>query len=123
MKRASLSNSVAVIREAGRAVTSLDKPIGDGDATFGELMATLVPGPAEQTEVILDRETLRGALSKLPEDERRVLTLHYGLVAGSEPQPIEQITRSLGVSRNRVRRVEERGLARLAARADVQALH
>ena len=69
------------------------------------------------------RQTLRGALSKLPEDERRVLTLHYGLVAGSEPQPIEQITRSLGVSRNRVRRVEARGLARLAARADVQALH
>ena len=114
---------VAVIREAGRAVTSLDKPIGDGNATFGELMATLAPGPAEQTEVILDRETLRGALSKLPEDERRVLTLHYGLVAGSQPQPIEQITRSLGVSRNRVRRIEERGLARLAARADVQALH
>ena len=74
---------LAVIREAGRAVTSLDKPIGDGNATFGELMATLAPGPAEQTEVILDRETLRGALSKLPEDERRVLTLHYGLVAGS----------------------------------------
>ena len=114
---------VAVIREAGRAVTSLDKPIGDGNATFGELMATIAPGPAEQTEVILDRETLRGALSKLPEDERRVLTLHYGLVAGSQPQPIEQITRSLGVSRNRVRRIEERGLARLAARADVQALH
>jgi RNA polymerase primary sigma factor len=114
---------VAVIREAGRAVTSLDKPIGDGNATFGELMATLAPGPAEQTEVILDRETLRGALSKLPEDERRVLILHYGLLAGSEPQPIEQITRSLGVSRNRVRRVEKRGLARLAARADIQALH
>lgn len=114
---------VVAIQEAGRAVTSLDKPIGDGDATFGELMATLVPGPAEQTQVILDRETLRGALSKLPEDERRVLTLHYGLVSGSEPQPIEQITRSLGVSRNRVRRVEARGLARLAARPDVQALH
>jgi RNA polymerase primary sigma factor len=114
---------LAVIREAGRAITSLDKPIQDGDATFGELMASLVPGPAEQTELILDRETLRGALSKLPQEERRVLTLHYGLVAGSEPQPIEQITRSLGVSRNRVRRVEARGLARLAARADVQALH
>jgi RNA polymerase primary sigma factor len=114
---------LAVIQEAGRAVTSLDKPIGDGDATFGELMATLAPGPAEQTELILDRETLRGALSKLPHEERRVLTLHYGLVAGSEPQPIRQITRSLGLSRNHVRRVEARGLARLAARADVQALH
>ena len=114
---------VVAIQEAGRAVTSLDKTIGDGEATFGELMATRAPGPAEQTEVILDTETLRGALSELPEDERRVLTLHYGMVAGSEPQPIARITRSLGVSRNHVRRVEARGLARMAARADVQALH
>jgi RNA polymerase primary sigma factor len=114
---------VVAIQEAGRAVTSLDKTIGDGEATFGELMATLAPGPAEHTEVILDRETLRGALSELPGDERRVLTLHYGMVAGSEPQPLERITRSLGVSRNHVRRLEARGLARLAARRDVQALH
>jgi hypothetical protein len=45
------------------------------------------------------------------------------MVAGSEPQQIQQIMRSLGVSRNHVRRVQARGLARLAARADVQALH
>lgn len=114
---------VLAIQDAGRAVTSLDKKIGEGDATFGELMATLAPGPAEQTEVVLDRETLCGALSQLPEDERTVLTLRYGMVAGSEPQPIEEIVRSLGLSRNRVRRFEARGLARLAARADVQALH
>ena len=113
---------VAAIQEAGRAVTSLDKPIGEGESTFGDLMATQGPGPAEQTEVVLDRTTLGRALSELPEEERRVLTLHYGMVAGSEPQPIEQILRSLGVSRNRVRKLEARGLARLAARADVQAL-
>jgi RNA polymerase primary sigma factor len=111
------------IQEAGRAVTSLDKTIGEGEATFGELMATPGPGPAEQTEVTLDRETLGRALSELPDDEQRVLTLRYGMVAGSEPQPIQQIIRSLGVSRSHVRTVEARGLARLAARADVQALH
>ena len=108
---------VVAIQEAGRAVTSLDKKIGEGDATFGELMATPGPGPAQQTEVVLDRETLGGALSELPEDERKVLTLRYGMVAGSEPQPIEQMIRSLGVSRNRVRRFEARGLARLGQRA------
>jgi RNA polymerase primary sigma factor len=111
------------IQEAGRAVTSLDKTIGEGEATFGELMANPGPGPAEQTEVSLDRETLGRALSELPEDERMVLTLRYGMVAGSEPQPIEQVIRSLGVSRSRVRRMEARGLARLAECADVQALH
>jgi len=114
---------VVAIQEAGRAVTSLDKTIGEGEATFGELMATPGPGPAEQTEVTLGRETLAGALSELPEDECRVLTLRYGVVAGSEPQQIQQIMRSLGVSRNHVRKVQARGLARLAARADVQALH
>jgi RNA polymerase primary sigma factor len=114
---------VVAIQEAGRAVTSLDKTIGEGEATFGELMATPGPGPVEQTELILDRETLGRALSELPDDERRVLTLHYGMVSGSEPQPVEQIFRSLGLSRNQVRKVEARGLARLAARADVQALH
>ena len=114
---------VVAIQEAGRAVTSLDKAIGEGEATFGELMATPGPGPAEQTAVMLDRETIGRALSELPEEERKVLTLHYGIVTGSEPQPVEQITRSLGVSRNYVRKVEARGLARLAARADVQALH
>jgi RNA polymerase primary sigma factor len=115
--------NVVAIQEAGRAVTSLDKPIGEGEATFGELVATPGPGPAEQTEVILDRGTLGRALSELPEDERRVLMLRYGMVAGSEPQTIEQILRSLGVSRNRVRKLEARGLAMLAARTDVQALH
>jgi RNA polymerase primary sigma factor len=113
---------VVAIQEAGRAVTSLDRTVGEGEATFGELMATPGPGPAEQTAVVLDRETLGHALSELPEDERAVLTLHYGMVAGSEPQPLEQVIRSLGMSRHQARRVEARGLARLAARADVQAL-
>ena len=114
---------VVALQEAGRSVTSLDKKIGEGEATFGDLMATPGPGPAEQTEVILDRETLNRALSELPEDEQRVLTLRYGLVAGSDPQAVRQVIRSLGVSRNYVRNVEARGLKRLAARADVQSLH
>jgi RNA polymerase primary sigma factor len=116
-------SQVVAIQEAGRAVTSLDKKIGEGPATFGELMATPGPGPAEQTEVTLDRETLGRALSELPDPERRVLTLRYGMAAGAEPRSVEQVIRSLGVSRDHVRRVEARGLARLAAREDVQALH
>ena len=111
------------IQAAGRAVTSLDKQIGDGGATFGELMATRGPGPAEQTAVTLDSETLDGALATLPADERSVLMLRYGLVPGTEPQQIDQIGRSLGVSRNSVRKIERRALATLAERSDVQALH
>ena len=113
---------VVAIHEAGRAVTSLDRPIGEGEATFGDLMATRGPGPAEQTAVILDRETLGHALSELPEDEQMVLTMRYGMAPGSEPRTVEDIIRFLGKTRSHVRRVEARGLTRLAQRADVRAL-
>ena len=113
---------VIAIQEAGRAVTSLDKPVGEGEATFGDLMATRGPGPAEQTAVVLDRETLGHALSELPDDEQMVLTLRYGMAPGSEPQSIEDVIGLLALSRKEVRRLQARGLARLASRADVRAL-
>jgi RNA polymerase primary sigma factor len=114
---------VAEIRDAGRAVTSLDKPIGDEQATtFGDLMAAQQPGPQEQVEVGLDRETLRAALVELPEDERTVLELRYGFAANAEPQTVKQVVRSLDISRYRVRMLEEHGLSRLATQREVQAL-
>jgi RNA polymerase primary sigma factor len=114
---------VVEIQAAGRAVTSLDKPIAeDEQATLGELMASRLPGPQEEVQLGLDRETLQDALVELPENERAVLELRYGFVAGAEPQTIEQVVRSLDISRNRVRRLEQHGLARLAARRAVQAL-
>lgn len=114
---------VVEIQAAGRAVTSLDKPVADDEqATLGELMASRLPGPQEEVQLDLDRETLHEALVELPENERAVLELRYGFVAGAEPQTIEQVVRSLDISRNRVRRLERHGLSRLAARRSVQAL-
>jgi RNA polymerase primary sigma factor len=113
---------VAEIQRAGQAVTSLDRPIGDQQATLGELMAAQQPGPEEEVELGLDSETLHEAVVELPEDERTVLELRYGFVADAEPQTIEQVVRSLGITRNRVRALEEHGLSRLATRREVQAL-
>jgi DNA-directed RNA polymerase sigma subunit (sigma70/sigma32) len=113
---------VVEIQQAGRAVTSLDKPIGDEQATLGELMAAQQPGPQEEVELGLDGETLHEAVVELPEDERTVLELRYGFVADVEPHTIEQVVRSLGITRNRVRTLEEHGLSRLAIRREVQAL-
>jgi RNA polymerase primary sigma factor len=114
---------VVAIQKAGRTVTSLDKPIGDEQATLGESMAAQQPGPQEEVELILERETLRQALVELPEDERTVLELRYGIVADAEPQTIEQVVQSLDITRNRVRKLEEHGLSQLATRPEVQALH
>jgi RNA polymerase primary sigma factor len=113
---------VAEIQGAGRAVTSLDKPIGDEEATLGELMAAPRPGPQEEVELGLDRETLREALVEIPEDERAVLELRYGFVADARTRTVNQVVESLHITRNRVRRLEEHGLSRLAAQREIQAL-
>jgi RNA polymerase primary sigma factor len=113
---------VVDIQKAGRAVTSLDKPIGDERATLGELMAAQQPGPQEEVELGLDSETLHEAVVALPEAERTVLELRYGFIAEAEPQTIDQVMRSLGITRNRVRTLEEHGLSRLATRPEVRAL-
>ena len=113
---------VVEIKGAGRAVTSLDKPVGDEQATFGELMASQEDSPPDEVQLGLDRQTLHEAVVELPEDERTVLELRYGLVPGAEPQTIAQVVRSLDCGRARVRRLEEDGLARLATRGEIQAL-
>jgi DNA-directed RNA polymerase sigma subunit (sigma70/sigma32) len=110
------------LRIAGRAATSLDQPMGDGENTLGETMVATDLGPPEEAEVSLERETLYRAMVELPKGERSVLELRYGITANHQPQTIDQVVRHLHISRNRVRGLEERGLARLAAQPDVKAL-
>src|SRR5580765_199963 len=62
---------VKEVKQAARAVTSLDKPIGDDDSgTFGELFAAEQGSTEEEIEVSLREETLRKALAELGERER-----------------------------------------------------
>src|SRR5439155_1737090 len=68
------------VRAAARASTSLDQPIGEQeDAVFGDLVAGEDPLPDEETERRLQKEALDRALEALPERDRRVLELRYGL--------------------------------------------
>ena len=74
------------VRAAARASTSLDAPVGDGDdAVFGDFVAGDEPLPEETVDVQLRRQTLRRALLSLPEREREVVTMRYG-IDGREPQ-------------------------------------
>jgi RNA polymerase primary sigma factor len=113
---------VGEVQEAARSVTSLDKPMGDEQAPFGELMAAQQPGPQEEVEQSTERKTLREALAELPEDERTVLELRYGFAADAEPRTVDEIHRFLDITRHRVSRLEQLGLSRLAAQQEVQAL-
>ena len=113
---------VREVREAARAVTSLDRPVGDeGDAAFGDLLATEQADVQEEVEVSLREESLRRALRDLSERERRVLELRYGL-AGDEPRSLEAIGKVLGVTRERVRQIESDALENLALHRELESL-
>jgi RNA polymerase primary sigma factor len=110
------------VRAAARASTSLDQPIGEEeDAVFGDLVAGEAPLPEEETEKRLQKEALDRALSSLPERDRRVLELRYGL-CGEEPHTLEHIGKRLGITRERVRQIEVESLARLASLREIDAV-
>ena len=69
------------VRSAARASASLDQPVGDQeDAVFGDFVAGDEPLPEERVEVSLRSQALAVALQALPDRERQVLVLRYGLV-------------------------------------------
>jgi RNA polymerase primary sigma factor len=110
------------VRGAARASTSLDQPIGEQeDAVFGDLVAGEEPLPDEVTERRLQKEALDRALESLPERDRRVLELRYGL-RGEEPHTLEHIGRRLGITRERVRQIEIESLSRLASLREIEAV-
>ena len=114
---------VREVRQAARAVTSLDRPIGgEGEATFGELMAGESAPPEEEVTVSLAEDTLRRAISQLPDREREVVKLRYGLNGDVDPVSLEEIGRRLGVTRERVRQIETEALERLAVNRELEAL-
>ena len=62
-------------------------------------------------------------VSELPEPERQIVCLRYGLTDEGRPQSVEQVVRRLGVSRAKVRQIEHCALERLASRREMEALH
>ena len=111
------------VRKAARAVTSLDRPIGeDSGSTFGDLFAGEAPEPEEELHVSLQEEAVRKALGALPDREREVLKLRYGLNGDVDPQSLEQIGRHLGLTRERVRQLEAQALEKLAVQREIEAL-
>ena len=113
---------VREVREAARAVTSLDRPVGEGDASYGDLFAGDEAPAEELIQVSLEQDVLRRAVETLPEREQEVVKLRYGLNGDGGPQSLEEIGRKLGLTRERIRQLEARALERLAINREVEAL-
>jgi RNA polymerase primary sigma factor len=99
--------------EAAEAAVSLNQRVGaDGGNELGDLFAdSEAIDPIDDVDDMLRREEVRGAFDQLDERSRRVLELRFGL--GGEEHSLEAIGRELGVSRERVRQLEQDALTRL----------
>jgi len=117
------AGQVQDVRRAARAVTSLDRPLGEHeDATLGDLFESEEGPPEELVEVSLREATVRRAVADLPSIERQVLKLRYGLDGRPDPKSVAEVERQLGLSREDVRRIERMALAHLARTRELQGL-
>ncbi len=113
---------VQEVREAARTVTSLDRPVGEeGDTALGDLLEGADAPVDQEVEVSLSEQLLRRTIEELPEVERKVIRIRYG-INGDDPQPLRETGRRLGLSAERVRQLESKALKRLATRRELEAL-
>jgi RNA polymerase primary sigma factor len=110
------------LRGVARVVTSLDRPVGPAEETpLGELLPAGEAGPEEIVSVSLSEQKLREAVDALPDLERSVVMLRYGMDGGG-PRSLHDVAKLLGLSAQRVRRIEIAALERLAVSREVQGL-
>jgi len=113
---------VMEIRELSRNLASLDQPVGDdGDLALGELLPSDRPDPVDEVAEAMRDQQVATLVGQLPEDERQVIDLRFGL-SGDEPQTIRQTGTKLGIGPTRAAELEAKALSRLADSPELEAL-
>jgi RNA polymerase sigma factor (sigma-70 family) len=111
-------DQVGELLPVDRAPRSTDEPVSAEDGvvgTFGELLADpLAEGEYERMLEAIEVEELLALLAGLSERERSILRARYGL-DGAEEESLRSVGRRLGLSAERVRKLEQRALGKLAA--------
>jgi RNA polymerase primary sigma factor len=100
--------------DASRQTVSLETPVGaESEAVLGDFIQDeRSASPAESAMQRMLREQLELALSKLPERERKIIQLRYGLYDGRY-RTLEEVGREFGITRERIRQIEARALRKL----------
>jgi RNA polymerase primary sigma factor len=111
-----------VLRMAQQPI-SLEKPVGEeDDSALGDFVEDqTAESPFELAAERLRRENLRRALAALPEREREVIEMRFGLT-GERPYTLEEVGRAFNVTRERIRQIENHTLKKLEALPEAQRL-
>jgi RNA polymerase primary sigma factor len=123
---AELETTVREVRDVLRMAQqpiSLEKPVGEeDDSALGDFVEDqTAESPFEQAAERLRRENLRRALAALPEREREVIEMRFGLT-GERPYTLEEVGRAFNVTRERIRQIENHTLKKLEALPEAQRL-
>jgi RNA polymerase primary sigma factor len=114
---------VEEVREVARQVTSLERPVGEeGDSELGELLPGREPPPDEEVELALDQEAVREVVRSLPERQRTVIQMRFGLDGDRDPVSIREAARQLEMRPSELRRIEQSALEELSLRREMAAL-
>jgi RNA polymerase primary sigma factor len=102
---------------------SLEKPIGEEeDSALGDFVQDdAAESPFDTAQLSLRREDIESALGALPLRERQVIELRFGL-RGGPPRTLEEVGRAFGVTRERIRQIENNTLKKLEHLPEAQAL-
>ena len=111
-----------ILRMAQHPV-SLEKPIGEEeDSELGDFVEDEnTETPDEAASLTLRRSDIETALASLPERERQVIELRFGLL-GEQPCTLEEVGRAFGVTRERIRQIENNTLKKLELLPEAQPL-
>jgi RNA polymerase primary sigma factor len=121
-----LEMTVDEVREILRMAqlpVSLEKPIGEEEeSSLGDFVPDeQAESPFDTASLSLRREDIEHALSSLPERERQVIELRFGL-GGEQPRTLEEVGREFGVTRERIRQIENNTLKKLETLPEAQGL-
>jgi RNA polymerase primary sigma factor len=121
-----LGTTVREVRDVLRMAlqpVSLEKPVGDEEESeLGDFVEDqTAESPFELASEHLRRENLRRALAALPEREREVIEMRFGLT-GERPYTLEEVGRAFNVTRERIRQIENHTLKKLEALPEAQRL-
>jgi RNA polymerase primary sigma factor len=117
------AREVKDIQRLAQLPISLEKPVGDEeDSELGDFVEDeTADSPFELAIENLRRENVRTALDALPEREREVIEMRFGL-KGHEARTLEEVGRAFGVTRERIRQIENTTLKKLEALPEAQRL-
>jgi RNA polymerase primary sigma factor len=117
------AEKVREVLKISQEPVSLENPVGDeGDSQLGDFIEDETSvSPGEAVSELMQGEDLNRVLALLTARERRVLELRYGLVGG-RPHTLEEVGVQFGVTRERIRQIEAKTLAKLRAYREARSL-